>query len=200
MKSALSLVLLAATTLAVVASPASAARGGHAGPPGLPRRRHHARMASAAPSSTDVAPPPVVIDVVEVPSTHPAVVAAESEHGLEARAPRKKARYPVPAGWSYAGCVLDASQRLLSGLEYSSGDMTVQKCLSSCSDQGFKYGGVECQSLFLWRVPKARAKSGARLGLGTRLDRRRVASWTRFSSSLILSCLKRGLTNVIILC
>jgi hypothetical protein len=166
MKSALSLALLAATTLAVVASPASAARGGHAGP-GLPRRRHHARLAAAEPSSsTDIAPPPtvVVVDVV------PVVVIEPATHELEARAPRKKPRYPIPAGWSYSGCVLDASQRLLSGLEYSAGDMTVEKCLSSCSDQGFQYGGVECQS---HRPVASSGEEGSKvgraraLGLGT---------------------------------
>ena len=181
MKSAFSLALLAATTLAVVASPASAARGGHAGP-GLPRRRHHARMAAVQPSSTtDVAPPPpAAIEATSTPNVV-SVIDEEPSYELEARAPRKKAKYPVPAGWSYAGCVLDASQRLLSGLEYSSGDMTVQKCLSSCQDQGFTYGGVECQSVSSSsRALAARelAKSGARLRLGTGSAGRRVASAT----------------------
>lgn len=117
------LALLGSATLALLCpSPATAARGGHAGANALPRRRHHARLASSS-LSLDTSPlPPPSAELVP------------------------RGDYPLPTGWAYKGCALDAASRLLSGASVFEEDMTAGRCVELCADRGFEYAGVECAS------------------------------------------------------
>jgi hypothetical protein len=47
-------------------------------------------------------------------------------------------------GWEYAGCAFDnIATRTLDGSNESQDDMTVEACISFCSDAGYSYAGLE---------------------------------------------------------
>lgn len=47
-------------------------------------------------------------------------------------------------GWEYAGCAIDSvSSRTLGGPNESKDDMTVETCISFCSNAGYSYAGLE---------------------------------------------------------
>ena len=50
-----------------------------------------------------------------------------------------------PAG-TYVGCYNDTGNRVLNGYSTSSGNMTVESCVSTCGAQGFTYAGLQAGS------------------------------------------------------
>ncbi len=49
----------------------------------------------------------------------------------------------LPAGWTALGCLSDNSTRALTGYGFSSNQMTVDSCLSTCASQGLPLAGIE---------------------------------------------------------
>jgi len=50
----------------------------------------------------------------------------------------------LPGQWEYLGCWTDVPGRTLTGAAYADGaDMTIEACISYCSNNGFQYAGTE---------------------------------------------------------
>ena len=50
-------------------------------------------------------------------------------------------------GWEYQGCADDSmGERTLAGADTASGDMTIEKCINFCKDEGYSLAGLEYAS------------------------------------------------------
>ncbi|TFK82488.1 WSC-domain-containing protein [Polyporus arcularius HHB13444] len=49
----------------------------------------------------------------------------------------------LPAGWTALGCLSDNSTRALTGYGFSSNQMTIDSCLSTCASHGLPLAGIE---------------------------------------------------------
>lgn len=49
----------------------------------------------------------------------------------------------LPAGWSYVGCMLDSTVRVLPTLGAASSSVTRASCISLCGAANYPYAGVE---------------------------------------------------------
>lgn len=56
--------------------------------------------------------------------------------------------FPTPisisTGWTYKGCLVDNKNRILVYEEPSNADLTIESCISVCSDLGYGIAGVQC--------------------------------------------------------
>ena len=49
----------------------------------------------------------------------------------------------LPTGWTALGCVSDNSTRALTGYGFTSDNMTIDSCLSTCASRGLSLAGIE---------------------------------------------------------
>ncbi|WRT68503.1 uncharacterized protein IL334_005479 [Kwoniella shivajii] len=63
-------------------------------------------------------------------------------HGIDKRATTA----PKVSGWTYEGCIVDGSARVLTAKQKVDDAMTAELCTSWCASQNYKYAGLEAKN------------------------------------------------------
>lgn len=75
--------------------------------------------------------------------TQPSTNALPNDSGATQFDPSAGTRLSASSPWAYVGCAAEGNQRTLSGYSFSSSNMTIDYCTSTCKTKGYPLAGLE---------------------------------------------------------